>query len=151
MKSRYAYPLLFLVPSAVVAVIVMVLTAAAGAGILWLFVYGDDPWPAWADGVLTSLAALVGLLVLAACLLIAYRAGKSQESRGGLRKSHVLVALGLSVGLPLLVLFHQWQVGNLGDSQVPPNNSSKPMPLRYGNRHDRNGLPCLSRPLRSAA
>ena len=130
MKSRYAYPLLFLVPSAVAGVIVTVLTAAAGAGILWLFVYGDDPWPARTDGLLMSLAALIGLLVLVACLLTAYRVGKSQESRGGLRKAHVLVALGLSAGLPLLVLFHQWQVGNLEDSQVPPNNSFKPKPLR---------------------
>ena len=130
MKSRYAYPLLFLVPSAVGGVIVTALTAAAGAGILWLFVYGDDPWPHRADGVLMTFAVLAGLLVLMGCLLIAYRAGKFQEGRGGLRKAHVLVALGLSVGLPLLVLFHQWQVGNLGGSLVPPNNSFKPNPLR---------------------
>ncbi len=114
MKSRYTYPLLFLFPSAVFAGIAMVLTVGAGAGILWLFVYGDNAWPDEAEDVLLGLAAAVGLLILLVCLFVAYRAGKSLESRGGSRKSHVLVALGLSVGLPLLVLVHQCQVGNVG-------------------------------------
>ncbi len=114
MKSRYTYPLLFLFPSAVFAGIAMVLAVGAGAGVLWLFVYGDNAWPDEAEHVLLGLAAAVGLLILLACLFIAYRAGKSLESRGGLRRSHVLVALGLSVGLPLLVLLHQCRVGNVG-------------------------------------
>lgn len=92
----------------------MVLTVGAGAGLLWLFVYGDNAWPDEAERVLLGLAAAVGLLILLVCLFVAYRAGKSLESRGGLRRSHVLVALGLSVGLPLLVLLHQCQVGNVG-------------------------------------
>src|SRR5690606_1581659 len=107
-------PLLFLVPSVVAGVMAAVLAAAADTGILWVFVYGDDPWPAQSSSALASLAVLVGLLVLATCLFIAYRAGRSRESRGGLRRAHALIALGLSVGLPLVVLFHQWQVGNLG-------------------------------------
>ena len=130
MKARYAYPLLFLAPSAMAGVIVAAFVAAAGAGILWIFVYGDNPWPPSANTALMGLAMLVGLFVLAALIALAHRVGKARESRGGLHKSHVLLALGLSVGLPLLVLFHQWQVGNLGGAHVPPNNSSKPTPLR---------------------
>lgn len=114
MKARHAYPLLFLVPVAMLAVIAAALTAAAGAGVLWLFVHGDDPWPASTNTALMTLASVVGLVVLAGLLLAAHRAGKAQERRGGLRRVHVLIALGLSVGLPLLVLLHHWQVGNLG-------------------------------------
>jgi hypothetical protein len=112
------------------AVIAAVLAGAAGAGVLWIFVYGDNPWPASANVVVMALASTVGLAVLAGLLLVAHRVGRSRESGCGLRREHVWVALGLSVGLPLLVLLHPWQVGNLGGTQVPPNNSSKPTPLR---------------------
>jgi ABC-type Fe3+ transport system permease subunit len=129
-KARHAYPLLFLIPSAMLALIAAILAGAAGAGVLWIFVYGDNPWPASANAIVMALASAVGLAVLAGLLLVARRVGKSRESRGGLRRAHVLVAVGLSLGLPLLVLLHQWQVGNVGGTQVPPNNSSKPTPLR---------------------
>ena len=130
MRARHAYPLLFLIPAAMVATIGAVLAAAAGAGVLWLFVYGDNPWPASANAVVMALASAAALVALAALLLVARRVGEIQESRGGVRRVHVLVALGLTLGLPVLVLLHQWQVGNLGGAQVPPNNSSKPTPLR---------------------
>lgn len=115
-KARYAYPLLFLAPGAMASVIVAALATATGAGFLWIFVYGDNPWPPWSSVALTVFALVVCLMVLA----IAYRFGKAQESRGGLRKAHALIAIMLSFGLPLLILYHQWQVGNLGSAEVPP-------------------------------
>jgi membrane protein YdbS with pleckstrin-like domain len=129
-KARHAYPLLFLVPGAMLATMAAVLVGAAGAGVLWIFVYGDNPWPAIANAVVMALASAVWFAVLAGVLVVTHRIGKIRESRGGLLRAHVLVALGLSVGLPLLVILHQWQVGNLGGTQVPSNNSSKPTPLR---------------------
>ena len=129
-KARHAYPLLFLIPCAMLGTIAAVLAAAAGAGALWLFVYGDNPRPASANTAIMASAAVLGFTVLASLMLAAHSIGKSREGHGGLRKAHVLLALGLSVGLPLLVLLHQWQVGNLGGAQVPPNNSFKPKPLR---------------------
>lgn len=123
MKARYSYPLLFALPSAIASVIAGAFFAASGAGAMWIFVYGDNPWPPYADtllvtGTLTfALAALIGLLVFS------YHVGKAEESRGGLRRAHIILALGLTVGLPLLVLIHQWQVGNLGHSPVPPDSS----------------------------
>lgn len=45
MKARYSYPLLFLLPSAMVAVLAAFVVVAVGAGVLWLFVYGDNQWP----------------------------------------------------------------------------------------------------------
>ena len=72
----------------------------------------------------------LGLVLLALLLFAAHRVGQRRESQGGVARSHMLIAVGLSVGLPLLVLLHQWQIGNLGGAQVPPNNSFKPTPLR---------------------
>jgi ABC-type Fe3+ transport system permease subunit len=115
------------------SVIAAVLAAAAGAGVMWIFIYGDNPWPSEANTLLVAGAATIAALVLAGLLAVSYRVGRAREVSGGVRRSHVFVALGLSIGLPLLVLVHQWQVGNLGNlgnSRVPPNNSSKPTPLR---------------------
>ncbi|GAB3727011.1 hypothetical protein GCM10028862_03000 [Luteimonas pelagia] len=126
MKVRYVYPLLFLVPSAVLGLIVTAVTVAAGTGILWIYVFGDDPWPASAGATLFFMATLAGLGVLAVLLQSAYRFGMAREGDGGLRRGHVLLALGLSVGLPFLVVLHQWRVGNLGGISLPPDKSSEP-------------------------
>jgi hypothetical protein len=125
-KARHSYPLLFFIPSAVLGAVAGVLAGAAGGGILWLFVYGDSPWPAQANAVVMAMACVVAVAVLGALLLAAYRAGNVQDARGGLRKAHVLMALGLSVGLPLLLLLHQWLIGNIGHSTVVSDAAAAP-------------------------
>jgi len=60
---------------------------------------------------------------LTTLLALSYRFGKQQEQTGGLRRLHALVAATVSILLPLLVLLHQWQVGNIGNSQVAANSS----------------------------
>jgi hypothetical protein len=129
-KARYSYPLLFLLPSAMVAFLAAFVVAGVGAGILWIFVYGDRPWPESVNTMLMGVAIAGSALTLTALVALSYFIGKSGESRGGVPRSHVVVALVISVGLPLLVLLHQWQVGNIGGTPVPANNSSKPTPLR---------------------
>lgn len=114
MKARHAYPLLFLVPGVMLAAISAALAVASAAGVLWLFVYGDDPWPAAAGALLTGIAALFGVGVFAGVLLLAYRTGRRREHAGGVAGAHVRLAVGLSVGLTLLVLLNQWQAGNPG-------------------------------------
>ena len=113
-----------------VACVATVLAAAAGAGVLWIFVYGDNSWPTSANTTVMAVATSVGLVLLALLLFAARRIGKRRETQGGVSRSHILVALGLSAGLPALVLLHQLEIGNLGGAQVPPDNSSKPTPLR---------------------
>lgn len=113
MKARHAYPLLFLVPSAMVAVLSAFVVVAVGAGVLWIFVFGDDQWPESANTALMALAAGASAFTLLALLALAYRFGKVREARGGLSRSHMLFALALSLALPLLALLHQWRVGNL--------------------------------------
>lgn len=45
MKARYSCVLVFLLPSAMDAALAAIVLTAAGAAVLWIFVYGDDPWP----------------------------------------------------------------------------------------------------------
>jgi hypothetical protein len=112
-KARYLYPLLFLLPGAMLALLVAVGLTATGAGVLWIFVYGDNPWPESAHTMLMVVAAMAFILTLTTLLGMSYSFGKKREVAGGLHWSHVWAAVGLSVGVPLLVLLHQWQVGNL--------------------------------------
>jgi hypothetical protein len=114
MKARHAYPLLFLLPSAMLAMLAAVAVAVGGAGLLWLFVYGDAGRPAAADTTLMALAGGAALLVLAMLLRACHGFGKAREPLGGVARRHVVLAVAASVGLPALVLLHQWQVGNLG-------------------------------------
>lgn len=113
MRARLAYPLLFLVPSATLALVAGVVAGGAGAGVLWLFVYGDDPWPASAEWVVMGLVTVVAVMTLAMLLAGAWWAGKRREAAGGVARRHVGWAIGLSIGLPLLVLLRQWQIGLL--------------------------------------
>jgi hypothetical protein len=106
--------LLFVLPSAMAAAIVAVVAAGAGAGMLWLFVYGDNGWPPSADHAVVVLAVLVSLATLAALLFASYQFGKRREASTGVSRRHVAFAIGLSILLPALVVVHQWHVGNVG-------------------------------------
>jgi ABC-type amino acid transport system permease subunit len=113
MKARYAYPLVFFVPSAMLASLLAVAAAGAGAGLLWLFVYGDDPWPQAAGSGIMAFAVAVAIVALALLLHASYAFGRRRED-AGLARRHVVLALVVTVSLPLLAVLHQWQVGNLG-------------------------------------
>jgi hypothetical protein len=114
MKARFSYLLVFLLPSAMLAAIASVVSAGVGAGIAWLFVYGDNSWPEAAEKTIMALAVVVGLTSFATLLSASYVYGKRQELLGGLNKWHVAVAVAASVFLPALVLLRQYQIGALG-------------------------------------
>ena len=114
MKTRYSYPLLFLLPSAMVAFLVAFAVVGAGAGVLWIFVYGDNSWPESSSTVLMTLAVIASATTLASLMRASYSYGKQREPSGGMARRHVAWAVGISLLLPALVLLHQWQVGNLG-------------------------------------
>ena len=121
MRARYACPLLFLPACLVAALVAAVLSGAGVGGLLWLFVYGDNPWPAYTDTVVMGLATCVGIGVLAAALVACHGFGRRLESAGGLRAGHVVFAIALTVLLPALVLLHQWRIGNLGGQPPDPS------------------------------
>jgi hypothetical protein len=63
--NRWLALLLAIVAGAVAAYFVTLFTAGALLGILWLYVFGDDPWPAWTDYILGPAIAVAGLLLWA--------------------------------------------------------------------------------------
>ena len=93
MKARFAYPLICLPLSAMSAGLVAIVFVACAAGVMWIFVYGDNEWPAAAERTVMTLSVLVFATILAVLLSALYKFGKKQELRGGLSKKHALVAV----------------------------------------------------------
>lgn len=114
MKARFSYPLLFLLPIVMGAGIAAVAAAGATAGILWLFVYGDNPWPRAAEVAMMAIAAIAALVTMSALLLASYSFGKNREAAGGPSWRHVATSGGISIALLAMVLLHQLRVGNIG-------------------------------------
>jgi hypothetical protein len=65
--------------AAVVAVVVGSALVVVGAGIFWLFLFGDDPWPHVAEIALVTLGYGAGLLAGAATLMLLIRSDRRAE------------------------------------------------------------------------
>ena len=63
--NRIAVALLAIIGGAAVALGALMLGTGAVAGVLWIFVFGDDEWPAWAMTTLNVLIPIVGLFLWA--------------------------------------------------------------------------------------
>lgn len=63
MKRRYLYVLLFGVPALLASIIISFLLFGAAAGILWIFVLGDNPWPSSTDNMLTAMFVLACVML----------------------------------------------------------------------------------------
>jgi hypothetical protein len=53
--------LLAVIGGAAVALALSMFGTAAIVGVLWIFVFGDDPWPGWVEPALNIAIPLVGL------------------------------------------------------------------------------------------
>jgi len=111
---RYLYVLMFAVPAALVSLVAAAVTAAALAGALWLFVFGDNPWPPAANTLLGGVAVLVGACLTVGLLAGAYVVGKGQEARTSLHRGHVLLAVGVTVAFGALIVSRTMGLGVAG-------------------------------------
>ena len=114
MKKRYLYSLLFGIPGLFVAGIISIGMFGAIAGILWIYVFGDHPWPSYSEPLLSISFVLTVLTIWIASILLGFIVGKRLERDPLVNRNHVLISAGLTVMFLLLILFQQWSVGNLG-------------------------------------
>jgi hypothetical protein len=103
-SRRHVYALLFAVPALLVSIMAAALMLAASAGALWLFVYGDDPWPNTANVLLGAIFLLVAAALWLALLSVAYTVGRQQEGEPSLNKRHVALSLGATVVLAAVII-----------------------------------------------
>lgn len=59
--NRWLAMALSIVGGAFLGYAILILVFGAVAGFLWIYVFGDDPWPAWSDYVLGAAIVIGGL------------------------------------------------------------------------------------------
>jgi hypothetical protein len=161
MQKRELYSLVFGIPGFFIAGIVSLLLFGAVVGGLWIFVFGDNPWPASTEKIISVLFVLTFLIVWITSIAIGYSLGKRLERNSTLNKNHVLISAALTALFILFIVFQQWSVGNIGPksdsmlcsdycsaqgysaSEMPPLNSGD----RTCNCYDSSGHEALKVPL----
>ena len=113
MKRRYVYSILFGVPGLIVALIAAIVVLGATAGFLWLFVYGDNPWPTAVEELLPILFCVVLLGMWLAIVAVGYFVGKRREQDAALNKAHVFVSVGATVLFISAIVLYELGVGNI--------------------------------------
>jgi len=131
MKKRTLYTLLFGVPGFVVALLAALVVSGAGAGLLWLFVFGDNPWPESSGPLLTTLFTVTFAGVWLAALSAGFATGRRLETQPGFNRAHLWLALAATL-LPLaLLVLQQLRVGNLGPKTEGERCSAYCLELGY--------------------
>lgn len=161
MKKRYLYSLLFGIPGLFVAGIISIVLFGALAGILWIYVFGDHPWPSYTEPLISMGFVLAVLTIWIVSIGLGYVVGKRLEKDPVLNRNHVLISVGFTVVFLLLIVLQQWSMGNLGPrsdsvlcsefcvrhgysgSGMPPLNSGE----RICSCYDNSGNEVLAVPL----
>lgn len=114
MKKRYVYSLLFGIPGFFVSVMMSLFAFGAAAGVLWIFAFGDNPWPSQIDTLLPILFAITFLLVWIGILSIGFVVGRKLEKDPVMNNKHLFISGALTILFIVFIVLQQWSVGNLG-------------------------------------
>jgi len=114
MKKRYLYSLLFGIPGFFVSAIISLVVFGVAMGILWIYVFGDNPWPVSTEAMLSILLVLIFLILWAISITIGYFFGRRLEKDPLLNRKHILVSGALTIIFVLFIVFQQLSVGNIG-------------------------------------
>jgi hypothetical protein len=113
-KKRVIYSILFGIPGLLISAYITFVVAGITAGALWLFVFGDNPWPAAVDTLFPFSLILVFLTGWFAWIALGFGIGKHLEPNPVLNRKHILVSLAVTLIPILLLVYYQWSVGNIG-------------------------------------
>jgi hypothetical protein len=144
MKKRYIYTILFGIPGFMISALIAWIVAGTAAGALWIFVFGDNPWPASVDKILPVLLVVVFLAIWIVLLTAGFLIGKRLERHPEINKNHIWISIGVVVAIGLGFGLFQLRAGNIGPqsegarcseycSQKGYSASSMP-PLNSGDR-----------------
>lgn len=114
MKKRHIYSLLFGIPGLFIAGIISIVVFGGLTGFLWIYVFGDDPWPAYSELVLSAFFVLSVLSLWLLFIAAGYILGRRLENDPVLNRTHVLISAGLTILFILFVALQQRSIGNLG-------------------------------------
>jgi hypothetical protein len=163
LKKRYIYSILFGIPGFFISLLFSLFIFGAAAGFLWIFVYGDNPWPATSGRQLPLLFILTLLVSWGIIITSGFITGKKLESAQGLNTKHIMLSVAATIIPVVLITLQQLHVGNLGHktdtvlcseycskkgytaSGMPPENSG----IRECSCYDNDGKEVLKSPINS--
>lgn len=119
MKKRYLYAILFGIPGFILALIASFAVSGFLMGVLWIFVFGDDPWPASVEIILPTVFLLTFIPLWLGSIIVGYKLGKRDEEESAVNRQLIWLSLGVIAIAMLFIVFYQFRVGNLG----PPPDS----------------------------
>jgi hypothetical protein len=76
--SRWLALLISILGGAILGYALLLAVGGGLLGFLWLFVFGDDPWPAWSDYVLGTAIVVGGFAAWAWCSWMIWRQLRSR-------------------------------------------------------------------------
>ena len=114
MKKRYIYSLLFGIPGLFIAGFISILIFAAFAGVLWIFIFGDNPWPPASQAIISILFVGTFVVLWIGFIILGYIIGKRLEKDPGFHRAHIAISAGLTLLFLLFMVLYQWRVGNIG-------------------------------------
>ena len=114
MKKRYIYSLLFTVPGLIISLLITWAVFAAAYGVLWIYVFGDNTWPAWPGRVMPVLMLVLFSGIWVGATVTGYLVGKKMEALPELNVRHIWISLGATLLPIVIVVLHQLSIGNLG-------------------------------------
>lgn len=118
MKKRYVYVLLYGVPGFLLSLLITFSLFGTLAGFLWLFLFGDDPWPAFLETLMPLLFIITFLILWLVMIILGYSTGKRLEDGSNLNRRHVLASIAATILVTSLILLYQFRAGNLGSKHV---------------------------------
>ena len=71
--NRWVVALLAIVAGGAFAFAAILGVVAVTYGVLWIYVFGDDPWPPWVDAGLNIAIPLIGLAIWAVAAWLIWR------------------------------------------------------------------------------
>ena len=114
MKKRYLYSVLFGVPGLLFSFLVTFLIFGSISGLLWIFIFGDDPWPASVRKTLPFLFILTLFVLWLGFITAGFLFGKNREDVSGLDRKHIMISAASTLVPIILFIFYQLKVGNIG-------------------------------------
>ena len=166
MENKYLYSLLFAVPGFFVALTISFIIFGAGAGFLWIYIFGDNP-------VSSSLSSLIGVLAVVFIIIIflifwiifiaiGFSVGKKIGNDKILKRRHILFS-GIVTLLFILFIVFNFDIVRLApksDSDLCSDmckgySTSSLSPKNSGQRTcsclDNSGKTVISAPLKRSA
>jgi hypothetical protein len=113
LRLRHQYLIVGVAWATLLGPIACLVLFAFAAGVSWLWLFGDNPWPETTQWVLPLIGAIGGLVVAGSCIAVAYSYGRSREvsplANSGRERQKIAVLLITPLLIATLLGIKAWK------------------------------------------